>query len=56
MHNLARDGLLQAEKQVVGGKVRKYYLATATGRQALAAALEKVRELVNEIDPGLGEK
>ncbi|MBN2548838.1 MAG: helix-turn-helix transcriptional regulator [Anaerolineales bacterium] len=56
LHNLARDGLLETQQQVVGGKMRKYYLATDAGRQALEAALEKVRELVNEIDPDLGAK
>jgi len=56
LHNLERDGLLEAQKEVVGGKVRKYYQATETGCQALADALEKVRELLNEIDPDTGEK
>ena len=50
LHALKRDGFLQAEKQVVGGKVRKYYTATGAGHEALSEALEKVRELMNEID------
>ena len=50
LHGLERDGLLQAEKQVVGGKVRKYYLATEAGKVALIEALGKVRELMNEVD------
>jgi len=50
LHGLERDGFLQADRQVVAGKVRKYYLATATGKAALAEALPKVRELVNEVD------
>lgn len=56
LHNLERDGLLETQKQVVGGKVRKYYHTTETGRQALSIALEKVHELINEIDPDTGEK
>jgi len=56
LHNLERDGLLETQKEVVGGKVRKYYQATEVGRQALAVALEKVHELLNEIDPDTGEK
>jgi PadR family transcriptional regulator, regulatory protein PadR len=50
LHALERDGFLQSEKQTVGGKVRKYYTATGAGRQALAEALVKVRELIDEID------
>jgi PadR family transcriptional regulator, regulatory protein PadR len=50
LHTLERDGYLIAEKRVVGGKIRKYYSATESGRQALAEALVKVRELMDEID------
>jgi DNA-binding PadR family transcriptional regulator len=37
---------------VVEGKVRKYYLATAKGREALAEAKEKIHELVEEVLSG----
>jgi PadR family transcriptional regulator, regulatory protein PadR len=50
LHALERDGFLIAEKQVVGGKIRKYYSVTEAGQQALVEALVKVRELVEEID------
>jgi len=40
---------LQSENKVVNGKVRKYYQATNAGRQTLAEAYAKVRELVEEI-------
>jgi DNA-binding PadR family transcriptional regulator len=50
LHALERDGFLQVEKEVVSGKVRKYYTATETGRLALLQALVKVRELMAEID------
>ena len=50
LHGLERDGFLQSEKQVVGGKVRKYCLATEAGKTALTEALVKVRELMNEVD------
>ncbi len=50
LHGLERGGFLQAEKQVVGGKVRKYYLVTEAGKTALTEALGKVRELMNEVD------
>ena len=50
LHGLERDGFLQVEKQVVGGKVRKYYTATENGRAALAEAFVKVRELMDEVN------
>lgn len=49
LHRMEREGFLQSEKEVVNGKVRKYYRATEAGRRALAKAYAKVRELVNEI-------
>ncbi len=49
LHGLEEDGFLQSRKQVVNGKVRKYYRATKAGKQALAGAYAKVRELVNEV-------
>lgn len=49
LHGLEKDGFLKSEKQVVKGKVRKYYQATKSGRQALEEAYAKVRELVDEI-------
>jgi len=56
LHRMEREGFLQSEKQVVNGKVRKYYRATEAGRQALAEAYAKVRELVNEIGKNQGER
>ena len=50
LHGLERDGYLCSEKQVVGGKARKVYRATEAGEDALAEALGKVRELMDEID------
>lgn len=52
LHKLERQGYLQAERQVVGGKIRKYYTATARGRSALVEAYAKARELLDEIAPG----
>jgi PadR family transcriptional regulator PadR len=50
LHGLERDGFMTSDKQVVGGKVRKYYLATETGKAALTESLAKVRELMNEVE------
>jgi DNA-binding PadR family transcriptional regulator len=50
LHALERDGFLRAEKEVVSGKIRKYYTITDKGQEALADVLVKVRGLMNEID------
>jgi len=49
LHGLEKDGFLQSNKEVVNGKVRKYYRATKAGKRALAGTHAKVRELVNEV-------
>jgi PadR family transcriptional regulator PadR len=48
-HKLEKEGYLVAEKRVVAGKVRKYYRATQKGEFALREAVEKARQLWNEI-------
>ena len=50
LHGLERHGLLEIQPQVVAGKVRKYYITTGAGREALDAALLQVRELLHEIE------
>ena len=40
-----------SESQVVAGKVRKYYAATARGREALDALRPRLAELVGETLP-----
>ncbi|MBM3710532.1 MAG: helix-turn-helix transcriptional regulator [Actinobacteria bacterium] len=49
LHNLEKEGYLVSKKQVVGGKVRKYYNATPSGRKTLRQAIIKVNELLEEI-------
>jgi DNA-binding PadR family transcriptional regulator len=49
LHRLEQDEFLKSEKQVVQGKVRKYYQATHQGKKALDEAYAKVIELVKEI-------
>lgn len=49
LHSLERNGYLSVDRQVVNGKVRKYYTATERGRMALAEAYTKARELMDEI-------
>jgi PadR family transcriptional regulator PadR len=49
-HGLERDGFLQAENQVVHGKVRKYYVATEAVKVILTKTLVKTQELMNEVN------
>jgi PadR family transcriptional regulator PadR len=48
-HSLETDGLLNSHSEVVNGKVRKYYRATAKGRKTLEEARVKVQELLGEL-------
>ncbi len=50
LHSLEQAGWLASEKQVVGGKTRKYYTATRKGKTALKEARIKARELLAELD------
>jgi PadR family transcriptional regulator PadR len=54
LHSLEEQGYLVSEKQVVEGKVRRYYRLTPQGAAALAEARQKVAELAGEImdEPG----
>lgn len=54
LHRLEQDGLLACERRTVGGKVRKYYRITATGRLMLKKARGYLRELVDEVLGGCG--
>ncbi len=49
LHSLESEGLLKREDRVIGGRVRKYYGATAEGRAALDEAKGKIAELVDEV-------
>lgn len=51
LHRLEEQGYLLSEKQVVEGKVRKYYTATPVGEEMLAKAYAQARELFLEISP-----
>lgn len=52
LHKLEKRGYLVSEKRIIEGKMRKYYSTTPTGHAALAEAMEKVRELLDEIEIG----
>ena len=49
LHGLQNAGCLRSKHEVVNGKRRKYYVATARGRRALAEVRKKIRELVDEV-------
>lgn len=49
LHGLEEEGLVVSEKQVVGGKMRKYYRLTDAGAEALDRGREKAVELLEEI-------
>jgi DNA-binding PadR family transcriptional regulator len=49
LHALEQAGYLTCQARVGAGRRRKYYKATADGRDALEAAREKLRELAAEV-------
>jgi PadR family transcriptional regulator PadR len=49
LRSLTEAGYLVREERVVGGKVRKYYSITKTGRAALLASRRQIAELVQEV-------
>jgi PadR family transcriptional regulator, regulatory protein PadR len=49
LHRLEQKGYITSNTQVVGGKVRRFYTATAAGKRALDSAKAKVRELFDEL-------
>ena len=49
LHGMEERGYLQSRQERAGRSVRRLYRATPLGREALALAREKVRELFGEI-------
>ncbi len=52
LHRLEGEGLLARAERVEGGRVRKYYTATARGREELARAERLIVELYREAVAG----
>lgn len=52
LHRLEKLGYLAREERVSGGRRRKYYTATPSGRKALRVARERISELVSEVVEG----
>ncbi len=49
LHNLEKSGCLRAKEQIVRGKRRKNYVATAKGKHTLEELRKKIREMVREV-------
>jgi PadR family transcriptional regulator, regulatory protein PadR len=49
LHALEKSGYLRVSSKVVGGKLRKYYNATAHGKRILGRLKIRIRELVDEV-------
>ena len=49
LHSLERQGLLTREVRIVNGRQPKYYTATHAGREAIAQARAKLRELAGKV-------
>ena len=49
LHGMERRGWLQVDVEIVDGRRRKIYAATAEGRRALKLARIRVRELFDEM-------
>jgi DNA-binding PadR family transcriptional regulator len=57
LHQLEKAGYLRRLSRVVNGKVRKYYVLTRRGGQALGDARSKIAELVGEVlEPDVARK
>lgn len=54
LHKMERDGLLEREERTEGGRVRKYYTATAAGVAELERARGMIRELHRKVVVGEG--
>jgi DNA-binding PadR family transcriptional regulator len=46
---ISKEGYLSTQREVVNGKVRKFYTITEQGLEALGEARRKITELVEEV-------
>jgi len=49
LHRMERDGYLASKREVVEGRVRKYYRATDAGMHMLEQSKKQIMELVREV-------
>jgi len=53
LHKMEAEGLLRSQREVVEGRARRVYVATAKGRRELRETIVQLRELAKEV---LGEE
>ncbi len=49
LHKMETEGLLSSNHEVVNGRARRSYVATAKGRRTLVSTKRQLRELANEV-------
>jgi PadR family transcriptional regulator PadR len=49
LHGMEKRGWLKSERKRIGGRSRRAYVATRTGRQALKSGRERVRKLFEQL-------
>jgi DNA-binding PadR family transcriptional regulator len=49
LHKMEAEGLLRSNRQVVGGRARRSYVATAKGRKTLESTRHQLKELAIEV-------
>ena len=49
LHKMEAEGLLRSSRQVVDGRARRSYVATAKGRRSLASTKRQLRVLASEV-------
>ncbi len=49
LHKMEAEGLIRSRQQVVDGRVRRAYVATAKGRRVLESTKRQLRELAHEV-------
>jgi DNA-binding PadR family transcriptional regulator len=49
LHKMEAEGLLRSRSQVVDGRARRSYVATARGRRELRSTTEQLEELAREV-------
>jgi DNA-binding PadR family transcriptional regulator len=49
LHKMESEGLLRSNQEVVAGRARRSYVATAKGRKSLESTKHQLRELADEV-------
>ncbi|MEM6298497.1 MAG: PadR family transcriptional regulator [Bacteroidota bacterium] len=49
LHKLERDGVLEAEKEKIGRRVRRYYKLTSKGKPFAAAATAELQDFLQTV-------